>query len=62
VDPVFAVCRQRVSARLDPLPDQQLGGLVMWAPASVAYFASGLMLAARLLRSSRPAIPDHCRA
>jgi len=35
---------------LDPLQDQQLGGLVMWAPAGVAYFVSGLMLAARLVR------------
>jgi len=34
----------------DPLQDQQLGGLVMWAPAGVAYFVSGLMLAARLVR------------
>ena len=33
-----------------PLQDQQLGGLVMWAPAGVAYFVSGLMLAARLVR------------
>jgi putative membrane protein len=40
----------------DPLQDQQLGGLVMWAPAGVAYFASGLMLAARLVRPSTPAL------
>ncbi|HEY9024743.1 MAG TPA: cytochrome c oxidase assembly protein [Burkholderiaceae bacterium] len=37
----------------DPLQDQQLGGLVMWAPAGAAYFASGLLLAAQLLRPSR---------
>ena len=37
----------------DPLQDQQLGGLVMWAPAGAAYLVSGLMLAARLLRPSQ---------
>jgi cytochrome c oxidase assembly factor CtaG len=30
-----------------PLEDQQLGGLVMWAPAGLAYFVAGLVLAAR---------------
>jgi len=39
----------------DALLDQQLGGLVMWAPAGVAYFVSGLMLAARLLRPTAAA-------
>lgn len=31
----------------DALADQQLGGLVMWAPAGLAYLAAGLALAAR---------------
>jgi cytochrome c oxidase assembly factor CtaG len=31
----------------DPLEDQQLGGLVMWAPAGLAYLVVGLVLAAR---------------
>ncbi|RZI82472.1 MAG: cytochrome c oxidase assembly protein [Rubrivivax sp.] len=31
---------------LDPLEDQQLGGLVMWVPAGFSYFAAGLVLAA----------------
>jgi putative membrane protein len=35
---------------LDPLEDQQLGGLVMWVPAGLAYLAVGLALAARWLR------------
>ncbi|HEY8973546.1 MAG TPA: cytochrome c oxidase assembly protein [Burkholderiaceae bacterium] len=39
---------------LDPLADQQLGGLIMWIPASVAYLAVGLALVGRAL-SSRPA-------
>ena len=39
---------------LDPLADQQLGGLIMWIPASVAYLAVGLALVSRAL-SSRPA-------
>lgn len=32
---------------LDALTDQQLGGLVMWVPAGLAYLAVGLVLAAR---------------
>jgi cytochrome c oxidase assembly factor CtaG len=35
---------------VDPLQDQQLGGLVMWVPAGVAYLAAGLALVARWLR------------
>jgi len=40
---------------LDPLEDQQLGGLVMWVPAGIAYFATGLALAAQWLHGPRPA-------
>ena len=44
---------------LDPLEDQQLGGLVMWIPAGAAYVACGLATAARWLqrqeRVQRPA-------
>ena len=32
---------------VDALEDQQLGGLVMWIPAGIAYFATGLWLAIR---------------
>jgi putative membrane protein len=39
---------------LDPLEDQQLGGLVMWVPGSVAYLIAGLTVMARLL--ARPAV------
>jgi len=35
---------------LDPLEDQQLGGLVMWIPAGTAYVACGLAIAARWLQ------------
>ena len=38
---------------LDPLEDQQLGGLVMWIPAGAAYIVCGLAAAAQLLRSPR---------
>ncbi|VWB49790.1 cytochrome c oxidase assembly protein [Burkholderia latens] len=38
---------------LAPLEDQQLGGLVMWVPAGLAYVAAALALVARWLR--RPA-------
>jgi putative membrane protein len=39
---------------LDPLQDQQLGGLVMWVPGGMAYLAAGLAVVARLL--ARPAV------
>ena len=40
---------------LDPLQDQQLGGLVMWVPASLAYLGVALWLAARWIGPARPA-------
>ena len=41
----------------DALDDQQLGGLVMWAPAGLAYLVAGLALAARLLRTADALTP-----
>jgi putative membrane protein len=38
-----------VALGIDPVQDQQLGGLVMWVPGSVAYLAAGLRVIARLL-------------
>jgi putative membrane protein len=35
---------------LSPLEDQQLAGLIMWAPGALPYFAAVLWLAARWLR------------
>jgi putative membrane protein len=37
---------------VSPLEDQQLGGLIMWIPASVIYVAAGLALFARWLKES----------
>ncbi len=37
---------------LTALQDQQLGGLIMWVPASLVYIATGLALFARWLRES----------
>lgn len=37
---------------LTPLEDQQLGGLIMWVPASVVYIAAGLWLFALWMRES----------
>ena len=37
---------------LTPLEDQQLGGLIMWVPASLVYLASGLALFGAWLRNS----------
>lgn len=38
---------------LDPVEDQQLGGLVMWVPAGLAYLVAGLALMGRLLTRQR---------
>jgi putative membrane protein len=35
---------------VDPVADQQLGGLVMWIPASLVYLAAGLWIASTWLR------------
>jgi putative membrane protein len=40
---------------LDPVEDQQLGGLVMWVPGGLAYLAAGLAVVARLLARPAPA-------
>jgi putative membrane protein len=37
---------------LTPLEDQQLGGLIMWVPASLIYIGAGLTMFARLLNES----------
>lgn len=43
---------------IDPLQDQQLGGLIMWVPGALAYLIGALLVAARWLdkraRSPRP--------
>ena len=38
---------------LTPIEDQQLGGLVMWAPAGLAYVAAALFIASRWLLPPR---------
>jgi putative membrane protein len=43
-----------VGLGLDPVEDQQLGGLVMWVPGGLAYLVAGLAVAARWL-ARRPA-------
>jgi putative membrane protein len=37
---------------LNPLSDQQIGGLIMWVPAGLVYVAAGLALLAAWLRES----------
>ncbi|MBV8571913.1 MAG: cytochrome c oxidase assembly protein, partial [Acidobacteriaceae bacterium] len=37
---------------LTPLEDQQIGGLIMWVPASLVYLAAGLALFAAWMRES----------
>jgi len=40
---------------LEPLQDQQLGGLVMWVPGALGYLIAALWLAARWISPSHPA-------
>ena len=42
---------------LSALEDQQLGGLLMWVPGSLAYLVAALFHAARILEHDRPATP-----
>ncbi len=44
---------------LDPVADQQLGGLLMWVPGSVVYLTAALVVVARLLAGPAfsPAMP-----
>lgn len=37
-----------------PLQDQQLAGIVMWAPGSIAYLAAAMWIGWRWLRAERP--------
>lgn len=39
---------------LTPLEDQQLAGLIMWVPGSLAYLVAGIALAVHALRPSAP--------
>ena len=47
---------------LTPLEDQQLGGLIMWIPASLVYIFSGLALFAGWLRESEAQVMRQERA
>lgn len=53
--PVYAATAQSIG--IDPLADQQLGGLLMWVPGSVAYLIAALVVAGNLISRSedRPA-------
>lgn len=39
---------------LDPVQDQQLGGLIMWIPAGLVFLVAGLVLTARCLNDTPP--------
>jgi putative membrane protein len=41
---------------LTPLEDQQLGGLIMWAPAGIVYIVAGLLMFAGWLRESEKSV------
>jgi putative membrane protein len=42
-----------VALGLDPVDDQQLGGLVMWVPAALAYVVAALAVIGRMLHRAR---------
>jgi putative membrane protein len=51
--PWYSVYRDTTAAwGVSPLEDQQLGGLIMWAPPALVYIAAGLALLALWLRDS----------
>jgi cytochrome c oxidase assembly factor CtaG len=41
---------------MDPLEDQQLGGLIMWVPGGLAYLIAGLALVSKWLGRQAPAV------
>ncbi len=43
---------------IDALQDQQMGGLVMWVPGGLAYFASALVMVARWLDERHASTPS----
>jgi len=47
---------------LTPLADQQLAGLVMWIPASLAYLVAALVIMRRWLRESEWSVTQRERA
>jgi putative membrane protein len=55
--PWYATYREIVPQwPFSPLEDQQLGGLIMWIPASMVYVAVGLSLLARWIQASDPSM------
>lgn len=46
-----------VGLGLDPVEDQQLGGLVMWVPGGLAYLVAGLAVGARWLGRRSKSVP-----
>jgi putative membrane protein len=51
--PLYLPAEQATVLGLSALEDQQLGGLIMWVPGSLAYLAAGLLIAARWLAPAR---------
>jgi cytochrome c oxidase assembly factor CtaG len=47
--PWYVVYDQTLAFGLSPLEDQQLGGLIMWVPAGLAYLVAGLAIGASWL-------------
>jgi putative membrane protein len=51
--PSYVTAMQPMLFGLTPLEDQQLGGLIMWVPGSVAYLVAGLIIVAGWLAPPR---------
>ena len=61
-DPLYAWYGDRARLwGLEPLADQQLAGLIMWVPMSLAYIGAGLVLAARIVEAVSPSPPPGTR-
>lgn len=53
--PWYSAYLERVPQwNISPLEDQQIGGLIMWIPASLVYVAAGLVLLARWIGAAEP--------
>jgi len=55
--PIYA--GSAASWHLTPLEDQQIAGLIMWIPASLAYLVAALALFASWLRASEDRVHEH---
>jgi len=56
--PLYAYGDRALLWGLSALTDQQIAGLLMWAPAGLAYLAAFVMIARRVFSSERAGLGD----